>query len=168
MEGLVIAHHGEIVVRSTEVAKHFGKRHDHVMQDIERLLRGVSEQPNLSGSEFFFESKFTNDRNREYREYLMSRDGFALLAMGFTGEKALAWKLKYISAFKQMESALLETGKGVMDSLGEAIYLMELDKEKASAHGKALSIWRKVRKSHIDATAVAYEKAQMVLNFKPS
>lgn len=45
---------------------------------------------------------------REYYKYLMNRDGFTLLAMGFTGQEALIWKLKYISAFNAMEQTLLQ------------------------------------------------------------
>ena len=44
--------------------------------------------------------------NKSYPEYLMNRDGFTLLAMGFTGKEALQWKLKYIAAFNEMEQAL--------------------------------------------------------------
>lgn len=40
--------------------------------------------------------------------YIMNRDGFSLLAMGFTGKKALEWKLKYINAFNEMERQLRE------------------------------------------------------------
>jgi hypothetical protein len=43
-----------------------------------------------------------------YREYLCTRDGFSLLAMGFTGQKALEWKLDYIKVFNQMESFIKE------------------------------------------------------------
>lgn len=166
MEIEIAKHEGSIVVRSTEIASHFGKRHDNVMRDVERLLRGFSEQPNICRSEFFFESKFTNDRNREYREYLMSRDGFALLAMGFTGTKALQWKLKYIDAFNQMEKAAIPTQRSAMDHYGEVLAIMESDKEKASVHGKALSEWRKARKQHIEDVTIAHSKAQLLLNFK--
>jgi Rha family phage regulatory protein len=166
MEIELAKHQGSIVVRSTEIAAHFGKRHDNVMQDIERLLRGFVEQPNICRSAFFFESKFTNDRNREYREYLMSRDGFALLAMGFTGAKALQWKLKYIDAFNQMEKAAITTQIGAMDHYGEVLAIMESDKEKASIHGKALAEWRKARKQHIEDVSIAHSKAQLLLNFK--
>ena len=48
-------------------------------------------------------SQYTNSRGRNYDQYLMNRDGFSLLAMGFTGKKALEWKLKYINAFNMME-----------------------------------------------------------------
>ena len=51
----------------------------------------------------FTESTYTNLRGREYREVLMNRDGFTLLAMGFTGKKALEFKLAYIDQFNRME-----------------------------------------------------------------
>lgn len=40
--------------------------------------------------------------------YLMTRDGFSLLVMGFTGQKALEWKLRYIEAFNEMENSLIK------------------------------------------------------------
>lgn len=74
----------------------------------------------------FIKTKYTHEQNRqEYPEYLLTRDGFALLVMGFNGEKALAWKLKYIEAFNEMEKELkrlyeerkqweIERAKGVL------------------------------------------------------
>ena len=56
----------------------------------------------------FIKSYYTDSMNRTQREYLMNRDGFALLAMGFTGKEALEWKLKYINAFNQMEAFITE------------------------------------------------------------
>lgn len=62
--------------------------------------------PSVLRSELFKEVLYINSRNREYRAYEMTRDGFSLLAMGFTGQKALEWKLKFISTFNAMEKAL--------------------------------------------------------------
>ena len=53
----------------------------------------------------FEESQYVN-RGKEYKQYFMNRDGFTLLAMGYTGKKALDFKLKYIEAFNQMEKQL--------------------------------------------------------------
>lgn len=53
------------------------------------------------------ESKFEH-RGNEYTEYLLTRDGFSLLVMGFTGVKALEWKLKYIQAFNRLEKKYKE------------------------------------------------------------
>lgn len=56
----------------------------------------------------FFEGTDQDSYGREQRAYLMNRDGFTLLAMGFTGKAALEWKLKYIAAFNEMEKKLAE------------------------------------------------------------
>ena len=52
------------------------------------------------------ESEYTTERGRKYKEYLLTKDGFSLLVMGFTGSRALEWKLKYIEAFNKMEQAI--------------------------------------------------------------
>lgn len=98
----IINKDGNLVVSSREVAENFDKNHQHVLRDIDNLKEGVQNWTGL-----FFETTYTHPQNKqEYREILMSRDGFTLLAMGFTGQKALSWKLKYIEAFNQMEESL--------------------------------------------------------------
>lgn len=91
---------GEPVASSREVAKRFGKEHKHVLAAIRQIL--VAEN---SATKFFHETAFEY-RGQRFPEYLMNRDGFALLAMGFTGKEAVTWKLKYIEAFNQMEKQL--------------------------------------------------------------
>lgn len=97
---LVEVQNGQIVVSSKQVAEHFGKEHKHVLESIREIL-AVEK----SATKFFAESTFEN-RGKEYPMLLMNRDGFTLLAMGFTGKKALEWKLKYIQAFNQMEEQI--------------------------------------------------------------
>lgn len=97
---LVEVQNGQIVVSSKQVAEHFGKEHKHVLESIREIL-AVEK----SATKFFVESTFEN-RGKEYPMLLMNRDGFTLLAMGFTGKKALEWKLKYIQAFNQMEEQI--------------------------------------------------------------
>lgn len=89
---------GVFVVSSREVAEKFEKRHDHVIRDIENIKIDV---PNFG--EMFFEAEYADSYGRKQRCYEMNRDGFSLLAMGFTGAEALSWKLKYIEAFNEME-----------------------------------------------------------------
>ena len=88
---------------SKTVAEVFGKRHDHVLRDIENL--DVPEDfraPNFGESKY----KVNSGRNtvREHPMYLMTRQGFTILAMGFTGAKAMRWKIKYMEAFEEMSS----------------------------------------------------------------
>ena len=100
MEALVKVENNQIVTDSRSVAEHFGKRHNDVTEVIRKLL--ATEK---SVTKMFHESKFEY-RGQEFPMYLMNRDGFSLLVMGFTGAKALEWKLKYIEAFNEMEKQL--------------------------------------------------------------
>jgi len=111
-----------LVVSSRQIAEDFEKEHDKVCRDIEALLES---QPTILAVEYFIESEYTTDRGRKYKEYLLTRDGFSLLVMSFTGSKALEWKLKYIEGFNEMEKQLkrlyaerhqweIERAKGVM------------------------------------------------------
>lgn len=126
-----------VVVSSRKVAEDFGKMHKHVCDTIRKLTAENSSVKNM-----MIESKF-NHRGNEYTEYLLTRDGFSLLVMGFTGAKALEWKLKYIEAFNEMEEALknenkielptdyLSALKALVVSEEERQKLLEINKEQA-------------------------------------
>ena len=102
MEALVKVENNQIVTDSRSVAEHFGKQHKNVLQTIENL---AAENP---ATKFLFQKTTFENRGKQYPMYLMNRDGFSLLVMGFTGTKALEWKLKYIEAFNAMERKLKE------------------------------------------------------------
>ncbi len=101
-EIILSTQNGEPVASSREVAKRFGKEHKHVLAAIRQILAAEN-----SATKFFHETAFEY-RGQRFPEYLMNRDGFALLAMGFTGKEAVQWKLKYIEAFNQMEKQLAQ------------------------------------------------------------
>lgn len=101
MNNLVQITNGQAVVSSRQVAVNFGKEHDNVLQNIESIIT-----ENSGVTQMFYESSYQAGTGKSYKEYLMNRDGFTLLAMGFTGAKALEWKLKYIQAFNEMEKQL--------------------------------------------------------------
>ena len=109
-EKLVHLENEQIVVSSRQVADSFGKEHRNLIRDIETLIGGmlkIEHTPKL-----FEKQEYTHPQNgQKYNEYIMNRDGFSLLVMGFTGEKALEWKLKYIQAFNLMEEELRRTKK---------------------------------------------------------
>lgn len=92
-----------VVVSSRKVAEDFGKEHKNIIRDIEGKVEEIGSK--LSAS-YFIPSSYKDSMNRVKTEYLLTRDGFSLLVMGFTGAKALQWKLKYIEAFNKMEEAL--------------------------------------------------------------
>ena len=95
---LVEVRNQQVVTDSRKIAEVFGKRTDHVMRDIDNIKKDV---PNFG--EMFFETEAPDSYGRMQRIYYLNRDGFSLLVMGFTGKKAMQWKLKYIEAFNQME-----------------------------------------------------------------
>ena len=92
---------GELVVTSRQIAEDFDKRHADVIEKIEELIKTENSVMTM-----FIESSYKAGTGKSYKEYLITRDGFSLLVMGFTGSKALQWKLKYIEAFNKMEEAI--------------------------------------------------------------
>lgn len=102
MNTLVEIKNNQVVVNSRDVAEHFGKRRDHVLRDIEELIR--KDPPKIG--EMFHRVETPDSYGRMQKSYYMNRDGFSLLVMGFTGEEAIEWKLKYIEAFNEMEKKL--------------------------------------------------------------
>lgn len=99
----VIEKEGLLVVTSRQVASDFEKRHADVIEKIEEFIKTENSVMTM-----FIESSYKAGTGKSYKEYLITRDGFSLLVMGFTGAKALQWKLKYIEAFNKMETKLKE------------------------------------------------------------
>ncbi len=101
-----------VVVSSLDVADTFGKEHNKVLRDIREL--GCSNEFRLSN---FGQSEYINIQNKKMPMYYMTRDGFTLLVMGYTGEKAMQFKEAYIRQFNQMEQLLIgklkEREKGI-------------------------------------------------------
>ncbi|WP_199637370.1 Rha family transcriptional regulator [Serratia sp. PAMC26656] len=91
---------GHAVTTSMAVAEYFGKQHHHVVQKIEKL-ECSAEFLTRNFSRVQFEH-----RGNTYNAYQITRDGFAFLAMGFTGKKAAKFKEGYIEAFNRMECSL--------------------------------------------------------------
>lgn len=105
MNELVTIYNHQLVTDSRKVAAHFNKRHDHVIRDIDTLVRGLPK--NGDTQRMFYKTTYVNAQNGQtYPMYLMNRDGFSLLVMGFTGAKAMEWKLKFLEAFNAMEKAI--------------------------------------------------------------
>lgn len=99
----------QAITSSLLIAEKFGKEHKNVMQSIRNLIGGTAE--NSAIVEMFQESRYLNEQNKEQPMFLMNRDGFTLLAMGFTGKKAMQFKLEYIKAFNSMEAQIKASQK---------------------------------------------------------
>lgn len=107
-QALVTSYNGVLVADSLEVADRFGKSHKNVLQTIDNLVTNLAAEFSATNAEpesYFIPSDYQN-RGKTYKKYLLTRDGFSLLVMGFTGPAALHWKLLYIEAFNKMEQTL--------------------------------------------------------------
>lgn len=142
-----------IVVTSRDVAETFGKEHKEVLRSIEGqkdaegktkhlgLIEQIEQGGELPFEKYFIPSEYKSN-GRSYNEYLMTRDGFTLLVMGFFGEKAMKFKLAYIKQFNAMEELLkgklIEREKGIAarQSLTKAI---QQSGENERMHGNAYS-----------------------------
>lgn len=127
------------VVTSLDVAETFGKEHRRVLQDIRDLK--CSEEFRLHN---FVQSSYVNEQGHNQSMFIMTKDGFTLLAMGYTGEKAMKFKEAYINQFNQMEELLKgklierEKGIAVRQSLTKAI---QQSSENERMHGHAYSTY---------------------------
>ncbi len=93
------------VTTSVKIAEVFGKKHKNVIQAINNIIGDLRNLEDL-GRLNFQPTSYYDVQGREQKQYIVTRDGFTLLAMGFTGKKALEFKIQYIAAFNAMEQAL--------------------------------------------------------------
>lgn len=102
---LVVNTENGLVTSSRMVAEHFGMTHKNVLQALDNKKGSAENSATLNS--MYFETTYIHEQNKqEYREVLMNRDGFSLLAMGFTGPKALEFQLEFINEFNRMEQEL--------------------------------------------------------------
>ncbi|EOO68946.1 transcriptional regulator [Bacillus thuringiensis] len=98
-----VNNNNEVVTDSLTVAEVFGKRHDNVFRDIVNIIESMKEIGE-KGVQYFEETPYQHEQNKQwYPKFNLTKEGFTMLVMGFTGKKALEFKLKYISEFNKME-----------------------------------------------------------------
>ncbi|EAL7595599.1 cpp32 [Campylobacter jejuni subsp. doylei] len=115
----------QVFCTSLDVAKVFGKRHDHVLRDIENILNDLREIGTSNDLSNFGLVKYKDKKGELRPAYQISRDGFSLLAMGFTGKKALQWKMLFINAFNEMEN-IIKSNNQNNTTIDSNIYYKEL------------------------------------------
>ena len=109
----------QALTNSLLVAEVFHKTHDKVLRDIRELACSQEFRETNFGL-----SSYINKQNKKMPMFTMNRDGFTILAMGYTGKKAMQFKEKYISAFNKMESTLREQPQ-TPQQLSGAEYLLQ-------------------------------------------
>lgn len=107
MTNLVFMKDKQVVTTSMDVALNFEKQHKDVLEAISNKIQSAENSAHYNT--MFAESVYQDSRNRNQKMYYMTRDGFAFIAMGFTGRKADEFKLKYIKAFNQMEDNIKDS-----------------------------------------------------------
>lgn len=133
MNKLVEIVNDKVVVSSRQIAESFGKEHKHVLDSIEKYIRAE----NSALTNWFYKTTYKAGTGKSYPMYLMTRDGFSLLVMGFTGEKALEWKIKYINAFNSMEKQLKEIQAPPVND-------KQLEVDSINARCRLAEIWMKL------------------------
>lgn len=101
----------QVLTTSLKVAEVFEKEHKHVLDAVRKLFTAE----NSAVKQMFQESTYLNERNQSQPMFVMNRDGFTLLAMGFNGKKALDFKIAYINAFNKMEAELKDKKPALPD-----------------------------------------------------
>lgn len=144
-----------MVVTSLDVAETFAKEHKHVLEDV----RKISESLNTAEfSALFYEYEYKASNGKKNPMYYMNRDGFTLLVMGYTGEKAMNFKLAYIKQFNAMEKALISKIKEREKSIGVRQVLtdaLKQSQENERMHGHAYSLYTNIiYKAVFDKNAV--------------
>lgn len=145
MNNLVFNQNGAALTNSLLVAEKFGKRHDHVLRDIKNLIDSTQNWGQL-----FVSTTYTDNSGKSNPMYIINRDGFTLLAMGFTGKKALEFKLQYIEAFNKMESELKQiidtpqfniptTLSGALRLAAEQAEVIEIQQKQIAQQSQSIS-----------------------------
>lgn len=129
------------VVSTLQVAEHFEKQHKHVLDSVNQILSSAENSAQL-----FILSTYKDSINRTLPMYLLTRDGFSLLVMGFTGDKALQWKLKYIEAFNKMEQKLTKPMSQLEILLAQTQALIDMDSKVNALETKQLAQDNKIEK----------------------
>ena len=121
----------EVFADTLKIAEVFGKRHDNIIQTIDKL-----PNDDFKSSNFKFDTYF-DKKGEQRRMFSLTRDGFSLLVMGFTGEKAYQWKIELIKAFNTMEAELRR--QGVIHYVDKISELEAVAKLEAKHHKRELA-----------------------------
>lgn len=100
-------HEGINVIDSREVAEMIGKKHAHLMRDIQGYEKVISENPKLDSQNFFIKNTYKVDgNNKTYDCYLLTKQGCEMVANKMTGEKGILFTAEYVEAFNKMEQSI--------------------------------------------------------------
>ena len=140
----------QVITTSLLVAETFEKEHRNVLKAIRKLMSAT----NVAVAQMFDETTYVNEQGKEQPMFVMNRDGFTLLAMGFSGEKALEFKVKYINAFNKMETELKSQQTKQLSAAESLLQSVQL----LVAHERQLAIIEHNQKNMQGAISSLYDK----------
>ena len=140
----------QVLTTSLKVAEVFEKEHKHVLDAVRKLFTAE----NSAVKQMFQESTYLNERNQSQPMFVMNRDGFTLLAMGFNGKKALDFKIAYIDAFNKMETELKSQQTKQLSAAESLLQSVQL----LVAHERQLAILEHNQKNMQGAISSLYDK----------
>ena len=111
---------GQSVLDSREVAKAIRKRHDHLVRDIDGYIADIEENPNLgngSTATFFIPSTYQLNNGRQYRNYLLTKQGCEFVANKMTGKKGNQFTAQYVTLFNSMKETIESGPQAILDQL---------------------------------------------------
>ncbi len=124
----------QALTNSLLVAGKFGKRHSDVLRSIETI---ISQTPKNQSERNFALSEYRDASGKANPMYIITKDGFSILVMGFTGETAMSFKWEYIEAFNKMEATIRTGGFNIPSNLKDALRLaLQLEERKELLEGK--------------------------------
>ena len=140
----------QVKTNSLLVAETFEKEHRNVLKSIRKLMSAT----NVAVAQMFDETTYVNEQGKEQPMFFMNRDGFTLLAMGFSGEKALKFKVDYINAFNEMEAELKSQQTKQLSAAESLLQSVQL----LVAHERQLAILEHNQKNMQGAISSLYDK----------
>lgn len=145
---MVVEKDGIPITTSKAVAEQFGKQHKHVLRAIEDL------KPNLTAQ--FWATNFIlttyENRGKGYPLYIITKDGFLMLVMGFTGPEATQFKEAYINAFNQMQCVLSSSlPSTVLQSIERRLTALEAGENMACKEERQSDIFLKALQDALDS-----------------
>ena len=140
----------QVITTSLLVAETFEKEHRNVLKSIRKLMSAT----NVAVAQMFDETTYVNEQGKEQPMFFMNRDSFTLLAMGFSGEKALKFKVDYINAFNKMEAELKSQQTKQLSAAESLLQSVQL----LVAHERQLAILEHNQKNMQGAISSLYDK----------
>lgn len=155
---------GKPIVSSRHVSEVFAKEHSKILRSIANITESKSGLSQDFTDRNFVDSEYKDSTGRKLPEYLLTRDGFVMLVMGFTGKKAMQFKEAYIKAFNEMEQYIqaLNTARLDFPELTQAI----LEVHETPRHYHFSNEMDMINRIVLGMTAKQYKEAHGLGNVK--